>query len=163
MAGGTTLLVLLNDTTAPLPAGQLAVGVGNKGTASISVGTLVMTGATTRFTIVTDPVSNTTLLPGEQRRVIVSADTTTVGTHVASIRIPSSDPDGSLTVALLSVVIAPAALVPGITVDPSGTVSFGNVDITTGTSVKVFTVSSSGTGPLVMGAVTVTGLSLIHI
>lgn len=156
MAGGTLLLVLLNDA-APLAASQLGVTVGNSGDADIIVGNIDMTGDTAAFTIVDDPVSGATLAPGAALQIVVEAVTDVAGTYLATLRIPSSDDDGSLTVALLSRVIAVAAVVPGMSVDPTGTVAFGSVDTATGSAVQVFTVSSTGTDDLVCGTVAIGG------
>ena len=154
MSGATLILILLNDTAAPLTAGQMSVGIGNRGVADLTIGVLSIVGDS-EFTIATDPVSNTVLAPGGQRQVVVQLDTTTPGTFAATLRVPSSDPDGELDVSLMGVVLG--ALVPGMAVDPTGTIDFGSVDTATGSSDRWVIVSSTGTGPLALGTVTLAG------
>jgi hypothetical protein len=50
-----------------------------------------------------------------------------------------------------------AALVTSMSVSPTGTVDFGSVDITTGSTTLPFSVTNTGTAPLVMGTVALAG------
>lgn len=154
MSGGTFLLILTGAAAAPDAPSLLHVGVGNDGTGPIDIGVLSIVGDS-QFTISVDPASNTTLGPGQQVTVKVLLNTATPGTYTATLRVPSSDQDGTLDVALIGVVTA--ALTHSMSVAPAGTVDFGSVDKDTGSKVLPFTVTNTGTAPLVMGSVSKTG------
>lgn len=151
----TMLLILLNEEGAPLPDNWRRVIATNVGTGNIVVGTASIEQDGTEFAIASDTVSGRTLAPGDAGAIVVSCDPPTeTGAITATLRIPSSDPEGTIEVALdANGIPAPA---PGIAVDPPSWVA-GDAYVTGDTSTQLVTVTSTGTGDLTVGTITISG------
>jgi hypothetical protein len=109
-----------------------------------------------QFTIVSDTATAQVLAPGDQRTVVVRFTPTIAGTHTATLRVPSSDPDGAVEIPLSGTALASEVFIPGITVDPPSWAA-GDVLTTSGSAATTVTVASSGTGDLTVGTLVVAG------
>lgn len=151
-----SVLILLRPAGEALPDGAMGVNVGNRGTVDLVVGTITIEpeDGTTAFEIAVDEASGATISPGSLRTVGITFTPATVGTHRATLRIPSSDPDGVTEVPLVGTRLpAPA---PGIAVDPPSWAA-GTVETTGGSATTTVTVTSTGTADLVVGTVAIAG------
>lgn len=157
-----TILLFNEDVLIPATGVLHTHNAGNNGTADLVWGTAAIVpvaGDVSVWSIEADNVSGQTFVPGQTGSIGVRFDPVVAGTYEATLRLPSSDPDGALTVELLAIARDLVSLAPVMAVDPVGTVDFGSVDITTGSKVVAFVVSNPGTGPLIMGTVALTGSS----
>lgn len=157
----TLLLLLVPSQDAPGPGllpGDLTITVGNlaEATDDLVIGTVSLDPDTGDFEIVADFVSGATLAPGEQRVVVVRFTPTTEGDHTTTLRVTSSDPDGTEEIILNGTGLASDDFVPGIEVDPPSW-DAGDVEVTDDTAELIVSVTSTGTGDLTVGTVAIAG------
>lgn len=156
------LLLLLRGRIAPGAggatgeAGDLLVTVSNSSSATddLVIGEVTIDPDPSPFAIISNLASGVTLAPGESSTVRVRFRPFVAGVHTATLRIPSSDPDGTLEVLLSGTALA--ELEPGIEVDPPAW-DAGDAYVTDDTETTTITVTSSGTGPLTVGTIAITG------
>jgi hypothetical protein len=161
-----TLLLLLNQTAsvAPTPgAGERVFTVTNDiaATEDLIIGTVsIEDDEGSAFSITDDGVSSTTLAAGQSGYIVVAFDPNTEGEHVATLRIPSNDPDGVSDITLRgSAVEAPA---PIIAVDPASWNAGSAAGSASNPSVTL-TVSNAGNALLTVGTVVLAGTSFTEI
>lgn len=142
----------------PIPAGSRAVQVGNSATATAAlvIGSITLEQDGTAFAIVDDSASGQSLQPGQSRRVVVSFTPTEAGTQEATLRIPSTDPDGVTEVTFNGTgFVAPA---PVVSVDPASWAA-GSAATGSGSPYVDVSVSNTGNAPLTVGTVALAGSS----
>lgn len=156
-----TLLLLLNSSAVFVPGAGIALQIGNRGTGPLNVGTvsIVPDNGTTAFTITADAVSGSRIDPGVTRGISVAFAPFEDGLHTATLRIPSSDPDGVLLIPLSG---QGADLSPVISVDPL-TWDFGSVAGPGRSPQAAFSVANTGNGPLTVGTIVLSGSSFTQI
>jgi hypothetical protein len=106
-----------------------------------------------QFEILTDECSNTSLAIGASCQVSLHFAPTVTGDAAASLSIPSDDPTSPATVALTG-----TGTLPDESVSP-GALRFGSRQLGSASPTQSVTVANSanGTGPLVVGSVTLAG------
>ncbi|MCX7843752.1 MAG: choice-of-anchor D domain-containing protein [Candidatus Bipolaricaulota bacterium] len=139
-----------------VPVGQeaaLSVTVSNTGCASLSVGTVSLTGPhAAEFLVRNDAVSGATIPPGGSRTLEVVFRPASAGAKTATLRIPSNDPQTPVA----SVSLSGTGVAPQIAVSPLAH-DFGAVRVGQESAPLTVTVRNVGTAPLSVGTVSLTG------
>ncbi len=128
----------------------LSADITNVGTADLVLGTLAVVG-TSEYTLTVDP-SGMVLAPGNATALYVTYTPVDSGSDVATVEIPSNDPDENPVYLDLNGAELP---VPDIDVDPL-IYDFGAVDVFTSTNTDIL-VSNVGSADLDVTAVTLSG------
>ncbi len=156
----TVLLFAHTDviiTPDPPPTGAWSLKLTNAGAGPLTIGIIELVQSDTDFTIVADSASNQTIPPGQSRSVAV-AFAPDVGAATATLRIPSTDPDGLTQVVITGTGIASTA--PEIAVDPPSWAA-GSVAVAAGRPYKDVTVTNIGDAQMTVGTVSVTGADFV--
>lgn len=141
----------VNVTSAPLTA-----FVRNTGSGSLTLGAAALEGAdAAAFTIGTDGCAGLTLAPGGTCQIGVTFKPLAAGAKTAFIHVPSSGPEApesrfGITLSGTGVTI------PRLAVSPSP-LAFGNKPVGSSTT-KTVTVSSTGSAPVSIGSLSVSGM-----
>jgi len=129
------------------------VAVTSAGTANLVLGTLAFTGTgKDHFMFDGDNCSGKTLAPGQDCTVRVAFKPLSEGVKNTVLSIPSNDPDGNPK----NIPLSGTGLLADISVGPSS-YDFGTVSIGSTSAAVPFTISSTGTGNLLITSIGVTG------
>ena len=134
------------------------VTITNTGSVNLVIDQLDITGANnTEFSIgTTDTCSNATVAPSGNCTAEVVFSPDTVGAKSASLSMPSDDPlQNPFDVPLSGTGVI---LTPDISVIPA-TINFGSVNVSTSSEASIVTVSNTGTGDLLIGTLSLTGIN----
>ena len=139
-------------TTSPAATNTLT----NSGTTALTLSGMVVTGTNAGdfASSSTCPLSPSTLAAGASCTISVTFKPTASGTRTASVAV-TDNATGSPHVLALSGTAAVAAS-PGVTLSPSA-VGFGSQDVGTTSPASTLTLTSSGTAPLTLSAITLGG------
>jgi len=133
--------------------------VSNTGTASLVIGTLTIAGTNTAdFVIQSNTCDGKTLTPAETCSFKALFSPKTEGIKIASVEVPSNDPDTpKLTVSLSGTATQDiTADKPDISVTPVS-YDFGSVGIGKTSQVKSFQITNTGKANLMTGTISLTG------
>jgi hypothetical protein len=131
-----------------------SVTLTNTGNAALTITSIAMTGANSGDFAQTNtcPVSPTTLAAGANCKVNVTFDPTASGTRNASMTITDNAANSPQSVSLTGTGTAPAVSLGGTT-----SLNFGNQLVGTTSAAQLITVTNTGTGPLTITSIAVTG------
>lgn len=148
----------VNFGTIPLgsTSSELIVTIRNDGQANLNVGVISIVGTDAlQFQQFQDRCSSLTLAPTGSCIVSVRFKPTSTGAKIATLRIPSNDPDENPVDVSLNGGAGSATLAPDIDAAPSS-LNFGNVRVK-GKADQTLTISNVGTARLNIGQITLGG------
>jgi len=129
------------------------VVVSSAGTADLVIGTLTFTGAgKDDFIFDGDNCSGESLAPGQDCTVRVAFKPLSGGLRNAVLSIPSNDPDENPK----NIPLSGTGLLSNVSINPSS-YDFGTMNIGSTSAAVPFTISSTGTGELIIASIGVTG------
>ena len=156
-SGGSSPLASVSPTSIPFGAGTVGVAstaqtvtVKNTGGASLTIGTITLTGAgMSAFVISHDDCSGATVAAGDSCTVDVAFDPGAAGSYTAQLSVPDNASGSPQTVGLTGSAEPGAGL--------SGTLDFGQVDPEQTSAAQDETVTNTGGAALTIGTVSITG------
>ena len=144
-----------NSQTIGTTSAALPVVLTNSGTANLVLGTLTLAGTNPGdYVVASNNCNNATVIPNGTCSFSVSFRPTSTGTRTASVSIPSNAAGSPSSVSLTGTGAAPTA--PAVTLSTSA-LTFGSQTTNTTSSAQSVVLTNSGTGSLVLGALTLGG------
>ena len=154
-ADASPISVSFADTIAGSSSAASTVTISNSGNANLIVGTLSLGGTNaTEFSISNDLVSNAIIAPGGSQTFSVTFNPASVGSKTGTVNVPSNDPAGTLHVPLSGNAVT--GNVPHASLDKTS-LTFANIPVGTTSANNSVTITNTGSGPLTVSAVSITG------